>query len=143
MRDGGFLPRIAADQATVGDLMRDRPRACLSATDDLACAQKHLADRDVDPVPVVAGNPDDPDARLLGIVDTEKLCRHLAAGLDLEALQADSCLVPAPPVLDPAAPWRDLEEALQAHPVVLIRDAAGYVGCTRRDLLRSLARLAH
>jgi cystathionine beta-synthase len=143
MRDGGFVPRVAADQATVSDLMRDRSRACLSSTDDLASAYKHISDRDVDPVPVVAGNPDQADAQLLGIIDTEKLSRHLAAGLDLEALQADSCLIPPPPVLDPDAPWRDLEEALLAHPVVLIRDQAGYVGCSRRDLLCSLARLAH
>jgi len=143
MRDGGYLPRVSADKATVGDLVRDRPRACLGATDDLACAYKHIADRDVDPVPVVAGDPDQADAALLGIIDTEKLSRHLAAGLELEALQADSCLLPPPPVLDPAEHWSALEEALQAHPVVLIRDQAGYIGCSRRDLLRSLARLAH
>ena len=143
MKDGAFVPQVSAQSATVADLARDRPRATLTATDDLATAYKHMADRDVEPVPVVAGDADDPNAELLGIIDSEKLVRHLAAGLDLEALQADSCLAPAPPVIDPATPWSTLQEALQDHPCVLIQDAKGYVGCTRRDLMRSLGRLSH
>lgn len=143
MKDGGFLPRVASDRATVGDLLRDRPRATLLGSDDLATAYKHFADRGVEPIPVVEGSVDDPHAQVLGIIDCNKLSRHLAAGLDLEALQADSCLCQAPPVFALSQSWHELQDALEEHAAVLIRDDKGLVGFTRSDLLRSLARLQH
>jgi len=143
MRDGGFVARTPAETATVADLARDRPRATLRADQDLSAAARHLCDRGVLPLPVVSGQTDDPQAKLLGVIDVEKLARHLASGIELEALQADSCLAPAPPVLGLDAPWQHAVDALEEFDAILLRDQNGLVGLTRIDLLRSLQRLAH
>jgi cystathionine beta-synthase len=143
LKDGGFLPMVEAAQATIADLARTRARACLLPTDDLETALKHLTERKVKPIPVVATDPQDPQAEVIGIIDQEQLTRHLAAGLDLATLQVDSCLAPAPPILEPTAAWTDLVEALNHHPAVLIRDREGLTGFTGDDLLASLKRIQH
>jgi cystathionine beta-synthase len=143
LKDGGFLPAVAAARATIADLARTRPRACLAASDDLDSALKHLTERKVEPIPVVATDPQDPLAEPVGIIDQQKLLRHLVAGLDLASLQADSCLTATPPILTPEAAWTELVDALESNPVVLIRDAEGLVGFTRNDLLASLKRIQH
>ncbi|RMH03574.1 MAG: pyridoxal-phosphate dependent enzyme [Planctomycetota bacterium] len=77
LRDNGFLDRVPAAAATVGDLVRRRPRAALLPEETLDLAWRQIADRGVRPLPVVAARP---DGELLGVADEDRLLELLAAG---------------------------------------------------------------
>ncbi len=143
LRDGGFQPRTAAETATVADLVRNRARAAVAADENLMVAYKHVAERQVHPLPVYDGNPSAAESKLLGILDTTAIIRQLANGADLEQMTVSDCMASAPTVLAASAPWTELDAALQQQDAVLIQDEQGLVGMTQLDLLRSLPRLQH
>ncbi len=139
LRDRRFLPPTPAATATVADLVRDRERAHVSPNDLLSGAVLQIGERGVRPLPVVA-----PDGGLLGVLDEDAALRRLAAGEDLARLPVREHVVPAPPVLEPGAPWTAALAALGAREAVLVRHAdGGFVPLDRRDLLQSLRRLSH
>ncbi len=138
MRDQGYLPRVSAAAATVGDLLRRRERAQVQPDETLAWAVRQAGERGVRPLPVV-----DTAGALLGVLDEAAALDALADGRDLEALRVADFVAPAPPVLEPSRPWLRLREALAEHPAVLVALDDGYVPFDRRDLLRSLGRLDH
>ncbi|TAH34905.1 MAG: pyridoxal-phosphate dependent enzyme [Planctomycetota bacterium] len=137
MKDNGFLPRVAAATATVGDLLRQRPRAAVTPQDTLTEALKHLGERGVRPLPVL----DQEGGKLLGIVDEQELLDAVAARANLDQRKVADTIAPAPPQLKSEEPWQRLQDALRSHDAVLVRDARGWTGMDRRDLLRSLLRL--
>ncbi len=141
LADGGFTDGSPRATATIAALARTRARAVVGVDEDLAIAHKHRSERNVHPLPVVVGDCFDPAAEVVGILDEERLRRHLVEGTDLAGMRVGKCMAPPPPVLGPEQPWQDLSDALDEYPAVLLRDATGLVGFTRADLLRSLPRL--
>ena len=140
LRDNRLLPATAAGSATVGDLLRDKPRGVVLLDDSMTVAWKQVADRGVRPVPVVASRE---GGELRGVVDEEALLRLLAEGADLDGLRVADHLLPAPAPLSAAAPWREALDALAAAETVLVEDDRGWTSLDRRDLLRGLPRLRH
>ena len=143
LKDGGFQEQTPAEQATVADLARNRARGAVAADEFLMAAYKHVAERQVHPLPVYDGNPSAADSKLIGVMDVQRVCQQLAKGADLETLRVADYMAEAPPVLNADAPWNELWQQLQTHDAVLIRDDKGLVGMSRMDLMRSLPRLKH
>ncbi len=140
LKDNAFLEPVAAERATVADLLRDKPRTALLPSETLDLAWRQLADRGIRPIPVVAARD---DRELLGVVDEAALLRLLAAGEELADHAIADHLLPAPAVLEAGAPWRAALEALAETEPVLVADADGWTSLDRRDILRGLPRLRH
>ena len=140
LRDNAFVARTPAAEATVADLVRDKPRAILLPDETLDLAWRQLADRGVRPIPVAASR----DSReLLGVVDEGRLLELLASGADLAQHPVAGALLPPPEVLAAGAPWRAALEATSRAEPVLVEDALGWTSLDRRDILRGLPRLRH
>lgn len=137
MKDAGYLPRVSAKSATVGDMMHEKEQCAVTADDSLAWAVRQAGERGVRPLPITDGK------NLLGVLDEQAASELLAAGEDLKDHTAASCLASPPPVLSPSDPWRMAAEALKSHEAVLVRNTQGWTSLNRRDWLRALGRLDH
>lgn len=139
LRDFGYLPQVGASVAKVRDLMREKNTAVLFSIDSVAWAVRQAGERGVKPLPVQEGL----GGELLGIFNEDRALELLTAGEDLNQMHVSECMSPAPPILDPAAPWQDAVDALKEHSAVLVNVRGEYRSLDRRDLLQALKRLDH
>ena len=139
LRDLRFLPATPAAGATVADLVRDGARAWVKPGETLFWAARHMGERGVRPLPVLA----EEGGELLGVVDEMRVMELLAADEPLEPLLVQDYIAEAGVVLDASAPWTEALAALTEHERVLVREPDGWASLERRDMLRALPRLDH
>jgi cystathionine beta-synthase len=137
MKDAGYLPKVSAKSATVGDLLHEKEQCAVTSEDSLAWAVRQAGERGVRPLPITDGE------NLLGVLDELAAAEYHAAGKDLNNLVAGTCLIPSPPVLSPTDSWKQAAEALKSHEAVLVKNGQGWTSLNRRDWLRALGRLDH
>lgn len=137
MKDAGYLPRVSAKTATLGDLLREKEQCAVRPEDTLAWAVRQAGERGIRPLPIADGTT------LLGVLDEHAAAAHLTEGKDLTQFPVQACMTDAPPVLSLQDPWKDASALFQTHEVLLIRTEDGWTSLHIQDWLRALPRLDH
>ncbi len=139
LRDCGYLPPVAADVATVADLVHENNHARVYADETLAWAVRQAGERGVRPLAILRRQDDS----LLGVLDENKVLQAQSKGVDLESQLAGDFLASPPPVLSLAQPWQDAVEALAEREAVLVSHTDGYAPFNRQELMQGLKRIRH
>ncbi len=137
MKDQGYLRRIPADEATLGSLLRNKPKTRVSSEDTLAWAIRQAGELGIRPLPIV----DSKTGELRGVLNEGKAIKHLANGKDLESISAGDCLEPIPPCFTPEDTIETALEAISTKSSILIQEKDGWTSLDSRDLLQGLKRL--